>query len=59
MRRSAGARSAAQRLVVSHATVQSHIKNLFHKAGLRDRAQAVNHAYRTGIAMPPHERAAR
>jgi hypothetical protein len=24
------------------------------KAGLRDRAQAVNYAYRTGIATPPH-----
>jgi DNA-binding NarL/FixJ family response regulator len=43
----------AERLVVSHATIKSHINHLFAKAGLRDRAQAVNYAYRTGIATPP------
>jgi DNA-binding NarL/FixJ family response regulator len=44
----------AERLVVSPATIKSHINHLFAKAGLRDRAQAVNYAYRTGIATPPH-----
>ncbi len=44
----------AERLFVSPTTVKSHINHLFTKAGLRDRAQAVNYAYRTGIAMPPH-----
>jgi DNA-binding NarL/FixJ family response regulator len=43
----------AERLVVSPTTVKSHINHLFAKAGLRDRAHAVNYAYRTGIAMPP------
>lgn len=44
----------AERLVVSPTTVKSHINHLFAKARLRDRAQAVNYAYRTGIAVPPN-----
>jgi DNA-binding NarL/FixJ family response regulator len=43
----------AERLVVSPTTSKSHINHLFAKAGLRDRTQAVNYAYRTGIAIPP------
>jgi DNA-binding NarL/FixJ family response regulator len=43
----------AERLVVSPATIKSHINHLFAKAGIRDRAQAVNYAYQTGIATPP------
>lgn len=40
----------ARSLHISQATVKSHINNLFAKAGLRDRAQAVRYAYVRGIA---------
>jgi DNA-binding NarL/FixJ family response regulator len=43
----------AERLTVSQTTVKSHVNHIFTKAHLRDRAQAVNYAYRTGIATPP------
>ncbi len=43
----------AERLCVSPTTVKSHINHLFAKAGIRDRAHAVNYAYRTGLARPP------
>jgi DNA-binding NarL/FixJ family response regulator len=43
----------AERLVVSPATVKSHVNRVFAKAGVRDRAQAVSYAYRSGLAPSP------
>ncbi|MBT2211009.1 MULTISPECIES: response regulator transcription factor [Actinomadura] len=37
-------------LFISEATVKTHINNLFAKAGLRDRAQAVTYAFRHDLA---------
>ncbi|MFG2088314.1 MULTISPECIES: response regulator [unclassified Spirillospora] len=37
-------------LFISEATVKTHINNLFAKANLRDRAQAVTYAFRHGLA---------
>jgi DNA-binding NarL/FixJ family response regulator len=40
----------AAALVVSEATVKTHINHLFAKIGARDRAQAVHYAYTHGLA---------
>jgi DNA-binding NarL/FixJ family response regulator len=40
----------AERLVVSGATVKTHVNHIFAKAGVRDRAQAVVYAYSHGLA---------
>lgn len=39
----------AERLVVADSTVKTHINNIFSKAGLRDRAQAVVYAMHHGL----------
>ncbi|WP_046497244.1 response regulator transcription factor [Streptomyces odonnellii] len=46
-------REIAQRLHIGAATVKTHINNLFAKAGVRDRAQAVRYAYQRGLITPP------
>ncbi len=43
-------REIAAQLYVSEATVKTHINNLFAKAHLRDRAQAVRYAFDHGLA---------
>jgi DNA-binding NarL/FixJ family response regulator len=43
-------RDIAVRLFVSEATVKTHVNNIFSKAGLRDRAQAVRYAFDHGLA---------
>jgi DNA-binding NarL/FixJ family response regulator len=40
----------AAALVVSAATIKTHINHIFQKTGARDRAQAVRYAYQHGIA---------
>jgi DNA-binding NarL/FixJ family response regulator len=40
----------AEALVVSQATVKTHVNRIFYKTGSRDRAQAVRYAYQHGIA---------
>jgi DNA-binding NarL/FixJ family response regulator len=39
----------AETLIVSAATVKTHVNRIFYKTGARDRAQAVHYAYKHGI----------
>jgi DNA-binding NarL/FixJ family response regulator len=43
-------REIANALVVSEATVKTHVNHVFAKTGARDRAQAVHYAYTHGLA---------
>jgi DNA-binding NarL/FixJ family response regulator len=42
-------REIADRLVLSNATVKTHVNRIFYKTGARDRAQAVRYAYQHGL----------
>jgi DNA-binding NarL/FixJ family response regulator len=42
----------AQRLTIRLDTVKSHVKHVFSKLAVRDRAQAVIAAYESGLVSP-------
>ena len=43
----------ASQLLISEATVKSHINHIFAKIGVSDRARAVSYAYQRGLTAPP------
>lgn len=48
----------AEKLVLSEATVKTHVARIFAKLTLRDRSQAVVLAYETGLVTPQGDKGA-
>ena len=45
-------REIAEAMFLAEQTVKTHVKRVYLKLGLRDRAQAVVVAYETGLVVP-------
>jgi len=45
-------REAASRLLISEATVKTHLVHIYTKLGVADRAAAVRTAFEQGLLMP-------
>ncbi len=45
-------REIAEAMFLAEQTVKTHVKRVYMKLGLRDRAQAVVVAYETGLVVP-------
>ena len=41
-----------EQLVISEATAKTHVAHILQKLGVRDRVQAVIHAYESGLVAP-------
>ena len=46
-------RAIAEQLVLSVRTVDSHLGHLYRKTGVRNRAELIAHAFRSGLSAPP------
>ena len=54
----AGLRNAevAERLSIGESTVKTHLNNIFHKLGIRDRVELALYAHRAGLAEAPRRK---
>ncbi|MFI6476934.1 response regulator [Nonomuraea sp. NPDC050663] len=54
MARGLSNKEIAEQVVLGEATIRTHVAQVLHKLGLRNRTQAVVFAYETGIIRPGH-----